>query len=373
MCLDHTRDYYHDLVAAGNPMNMDTTTPGLFFTRYITHFCAPIFVLLSGTSIYLQSMRKTKKELSIFLLKRGVWLILLEIILNNFLWSFDIYYDVLVFQVIWAIGAAMVAMSAIIHLHKYIIFALGLLIVFGHNLLDSITETDNSIVSILLQLFHKTGGYPFGENGQIFMGYPVLPWLGIMVLGYVLGWLYHKKVNKKQRTKVLLWTGIGSLLLFGFLRYFNLYGDPQWSFELQDSFFKNVVSFMRISKYPPSLHYALVTIGVALLSLIALENVKSKVSQFFLVFGKVPLFFYFIHIALIHLSSMLLKPFWGDVMYSSVNNNENYFSGKHMFLGVELPYVYLAWFVIIMVLYIPCKKYMNYKAKHSDKKWLSYL
>lgn len=373
MCLDHTRDYYHNMTASGNPMNIETTGPALFFTRYITHFCAPIFVLLSGTSIYLQSLRKTKNELSTFLFKRGIWLIFLEIFLNNFLWRFDIFFDIIVFQVIWAIGASMVAMAAIIHLNKYVILSLGLIIVFGHNLLDSITTDSNGILSYAWHLLHETGRIDLGADHKMFIGYPMLPWLGIMIIGYVLGWLYNKKVDKRQRTKVLLWSGIGSLLLFCLLRLFNLYGDPQFTFELQESFFKNIVSFIRISKYPPSLHYVLVTIGVALLSLILLERMKPKFSKFFLVFGKVPLFFYFLHIAVIHLSSMLLKPFWGDVMYSSVMNNENRMNDQHMFLGVDLIYVYLAWIIIVISLYFPCRKYMKYKGKNKDKQWLSYL
>jgi len=373
MCLDHTRDYYHDLAAAGNPMNIDSTSPALFFTRYITHFCAPIFVLLSGTSIYLQSLRKTKSELSIFLLKRGIWLLFLEIVLNNFLWQFDVFFDIIVFQVIWAIGASMIIMAAIIHLNKYAILTLGLTIVFGHNLLDSITVNSNNSITFIWQLVHQTGSTNFGEQGLLFIGYPMLPWLGIMVIGYALGELYNKKVDKKQRVKVLLWTGVGSLLLFCLLRTFNLYGDPEFIFELQDSFFKNVVSFLRVSKYPPSLHYSLITLGIAFLSLIVLEKMKPKVSHFFLVFGKVPLFFYFVHIAVIHLSSMFLKPFFGDVMYSSVGNNENSLNGKEIYLGVDLIYVYIAWVIIIGVLYIPCLKYMNYKGMNKDKKWLSYF
>ena len=210
MCLDHTRDYYHNMTASGNPMNIETTGPALFFTRYITHFCAPIFVLLSGTSIYLQSLRKTKNELSTFLFKRGIWLIFLEIFLNNFLWRFDIFFDIIVFQVIWAIGASMVAMAAIIHLNKYVILSLGLIIVFGHNLLDSITTDSNGILSYAWHLLHETGRIDLGADHKMFIGYPMLPWLGIMIIGYVLGWLYNKKVDKRQRTKVLLWSGIGS-------------------------------------------------------------------------------------------------------------------------------------------------------------------
>lgn len=373
MCLDHTRDYYHDLEATGLPMNLKTTTPALFFTRYITHFCAPIFVLLSGTSIYLQSLRKSKKELSKFLLKRGLWLIFLELVLNNFLWKFDIYYDFIVFQVIWVIGASMIVMSTIIHLNKYVIFSIGLTIVFCHNLLDSITTEGASISSFLWMLFHQSGGFELGSHNYIAVSYPMLPWLGIMILGFVLGGLYNNDIKQNKRFKTLIGIGFSSLIIFCFLRLFNLYGDPNWVFEIQDGFFNNIVSFIRITKYPPSLHYTLITIGVALISLALLEKTRGKIVNFFLVFGKVPLFFYFIHIAVIHLSSMILKPFWNDVMYSSVSNNENYINEKHMYLGVELIYVYLAWIIIVTILYFPSKKYMQYKDNNREKKWLSYL
>lgn len=369
MCLDHTRDYFHDLFAAGSPMNIKTTTPALFFTRYITHFCAPIFVLLSGTSIYLQSLKKTKKELTFFLLSRGFWLIFLEITLNNFLWRFDIFFDIILFQVIWAIGACMVLMALIIHLNYYVALFIGLTIVFGHNLLDTFTSENN----LLWMLMHQGGSVEYLENKILIAGYPMLPWLGIMIIGYIIGSLYDKKVKKQKRTKTLLIIGIGSLLLFIFLRSFNLYGDPNWTFEWQSSFFKNLVSFLRIAKYPPSLHYTLVTLGIAFLSLIALEKMKTKVSQFLLAFGKVPLFFYFLHIAVIHLSSMLLKPLWGNSMYSSIGNYENNMNDAQFFLGVDLPYVYLTWIIIVITLYFPCKQYMKYKDEHKDNKWLSYL
>ena len=373
MCLDHTRDYYHDLEAAGLPMDLKTTTPALFFTRYITHFCAPIFVLLSGISIYLQSLRKSKKELSKFLLKRGLWLIFLELVLNNFLWKFDIYYDFIVFQVIWVIGASMIVMSAIIHLKKYVVFSIGLIIVFCHNLLDSITTEGASISSFLWMFFHQSGGFEFGSQNYIAVSYPMLPWLGIMIIGFVLGRLYNNNIEQKRRFKILIGIGFSSLIIFCFLRSFNLYGDPNWAFKIQNGFFNNIVSFIRITKYPPSLHYTLITIGVALISLGILEKMRGKIANFFLVFGKVPLFFYFIHIAVIHLSSMLLKPFWNDVMYSSVGNNENYFNAKHMYLGVELIYVYLAWIIIVVILYFPSNNYMKYKDNNREKRWLSYL
>ncbi|WP_046757623.1 DUF1624 domain-containing protein [Kordia jejudonensis] len=369
MCLDHTRDYYQDIQAAGWPMDLNTTTPGLFFTRYITHFCAPIFVFLSGLSIYLQSKRKTKKELSIFLLTRGLWLIFLEVSLNNFLWRMDVTYYIVVFQVIWAIGACMVVMAALIHLRKYAMIVLGILIVAGHNLinvfkLDIQTNAyySDTLSDFLWCLFHQNGGIQIGVDDHFLrVDYPMFPWLGIMILGYCLGNFYVKTFTPEKRQKYLLTTGSSMLLLFIILRTFNLYGDPDFWFNGQLPFFKSLVSFLRITKYPPSLHYTLVTIGVCLIMLSLLERVKNKFTNFLLVFGRVPLFFYFLHIAVIHLSS---------IGYYSLRN---YMNEAVEFKGTGLFGVYIAWIIIVTALYYPCLKYMLYKKKHPEKKWLSYL
>lgn len=381
MCLDHTRDFFQDLQVAGSPMNLETTTPSLFFTRYITHFCAPIFVFLSGISVYLQSKKKTKKELTIFLLTRGIWLIFLEIILNNFLWNFDITYFFISFQVIWAIGISMVILAGLIHLNKYVLLVLGIVIVAGHNLIDVFSTDQKMFVyggklnsDFLWYLFHQRGVMQVGEsNRYVRSSYPMLPWLGIMILGYCFGYLYAKTIDFKTRYKYLLTVGFSMLLLFIVLRTFNLYGDPQWEFGNHESFFKSMVSFLRITKYPASFHFTLITIGVCLISLALLEKVKNKVTNFLLVFGRVPLFFYFIHVAVIHISSMLLKPLYGDSMFSTINNYENSVNKLHRYLGTDLLGVYIAWILIIIALYYPCLKYMRYKMNNKEKKWLSYF
>jgi uncharacterized membrane protein len=381
MCLDHTRDYFQDLQSAGWPMDLETTTPSLFFTRYITHFCAPIFVFLSGVSIFLQSKRKTKKELTVFLLTRGLWLIFLEIFLNNFLWNFDVTYNIVVFQVIWAIGASMVILAGLIHLNKKVLLILGIVIVSGHNLLNEFGYSSivyvydgKGAMDFLWYLIHQPGGFEIGENHRfISAGYPMLPWLGVMILGFCLGSLYSKSFDQLRRSKYLIVIGSSALLLFILLRTFNLYGDPQFSFYAQDSFFKSMVSFLRITKYPPSFHFILVTIGVCLISLALLEKFKNRITDFLLVFGRVPLFFYFVHVAVIHVASMLMKPLYGDVMYSTVNNYENFINEQHRYLGTDLLGVYIAWILIIAALYYPCLKYMRYKMNNKDKKWLSYF
>lgn len=251
MCLDHTRDCYQDLIVAGNSMDLSTTTPALFFTRYITHFCAPIFIFLSGISIYLQSKRKTKKELSIFLLTRGLWLILLELVLNNFLWNFDVTFNLVVFQVIWAIGASMIIIAGLIHLNKHILLVLGIAIVAGHNLIDVYYPnpliydyTCQGIQDFLWFLLYQSGGMEVGSSHRFFSaGYPMLPWLGIMILGFSFGQLYAKTFDAKKRFKYLITIGISMLGLFIILRVFNLYGDPQWSFQQKILFSNQLFHF----------------------------------------------------------------------------------------------------------------------------------
>lgn len=376
MCLDHTRDYFHFLGGGGGSiaMNPAESTPALFFTRFITHFCAPVFLLLSGTSAFLQSQRKSKRELSKFLFTRGLWLILLEIVLNNFLWNFDVTYSILIFQVIWAIGASMVFLSALIHLNYYFLLAIGIGIVAGHNLLDGILIEGDGILSVFWKLFHETGRIELVKNQHwVGVAYPMLPWLGIMTLGYCLGPIYTKKIGQKERIKTLLILGGGALLLFLLVRIFNLYGDSKNVFEMQDTIFKNIVSFLNVTKYPPSFHYTLVTIGMALFALAFVEHFKNRITDFLIVFGRVPLMFYFSHILLIHFASMLLMPLANKPWYATINSHENRVNGLTVFLNFELHYVYLFWLVFIAILYYPCLKYMRYKYIHKDKKWLSYF
>lgn len=373
MCLDHARHYFLDAGTFGSPMDINTTTPELFFTRYITHFCAPVFVFLSGLSIFLQRKYKSPKALSTFLLTRGLWLIFLEFTLNNFLWNFDILFDVIFFQVIWAIGASMIFLAGLIHFNKHLIALIGFLIIGGHNLLDQYTVEGTETLDMIWRLLHQNGGFAYGEKGWVMVLYPILPWLGIMLLGYSFGPFFEKSVDPKTRKQYLMITGIVSFVLFIVLRSFNCYGDSTYFFATQDTFFKTIVSFFRISKYPPSLHFILLTIGLSLIVLPLLENCKKIISKFLITFGRVPLFFYFAHVLLLHLINLLLKPIVGEPWYSSINNYQNYVDGLHQYLEFNLLTVYLIWVFAIAILYYPCLKYMRYKEKNKHKKCLSYL
>ncbi|WP_375239566.1 DUF1624 domain-containing protein [Aurantibacter sp.] len=215
MALDHTRDYFHINAFAGNyPENLESTTGILFFTRFITHFCAPVFVLLAGVSAFLYGENKTKKQLSLFLVTRGFWLIFIEIALLNFLWWFDLSFEFINLQVIWAIGVCMIILGALIHLPKKIIFVISLLILIGHNSLDNLTVNANQPFAWLWYLLHQPhGGFSLGKT-YIAFTYPVLPWIGIISLGYVLGNLFSKNKNSDFRHRVLIQTGIASICLF---------------------------------------------------------------------------------------------------------------------------------------------------------------
>ncbi len=372
MALDHTRDFFHSQAAITSPTDIETTTPFLFFTRFITHYCAPVFVFLAGTSAFLYGNNKTKPQLSKFLFTRGIWLVFLEIFVNSLNWTHDYTYSFIVLQVIWAIGLSMICLSILIYLPKKLILAIGILIIVGHNTLDTIVLKGNSLTSGLWYMLHQSNGMPLSNNRFIYFAYPVIPWIGLMALGYCLGTLYQKGFDIKQRKQYLLRIGISAIILFLIIRGINIYGDLKpWS--VQNTGRKTILSFFNITKYPPSLVYVLITIGPSLLLLYYLETIKNKITDFFLVFGRVPLFYYFLHILVIRCSAILgivlLNSNWKEIL-SKISKNPIAGIASH---GYNLPIVYTVWLFVIIILYFPCKKYMIYKAVNKDKWWLSYL
>ena len=293
MALDHTRDYFHlpGLTAGGalGPTDMATTTPFLFFTRFITHYCAPVFVFLAGTSAFLYGSKKSKSELFKFLFIRGIWLIFLEFIVNNFLWQFDIGYNLIVLQVIWAIGLSMLFLSFLIYLPKKILLLFGFILIAGHNLLDSIVMQGNSLESSIWYALHQRHQILLEGGRALRFSYPIIPWIGVIVLGYCFGALYKRDFDPSLRKKYLLRLGLGAIAAFFIIRGINIYGDlSPWSIQKNTTF--TILSFFNVTKYPPSLAFILITLGPALLFLIYIENIKNKITDFFLVFGRVPLF-----------------------------------------------------------------------------------
>jgi len=371
MALDHVRDYFHLGAFNYDPVNMETTNPVLFFTRFITHYCAPNFIFLAGTSAFLYGAKKTKKELSKFLVSRGLWLIFVEVVIMNFLWWFDISYGFVNLQVIWAIGICMILLGLIIYLPIKWILILGLLMVFGHNFFDGIVMQGTSFESIIWYVMHQQSFIPFGSR-MVAIYYPLIPWVGVMALGYCFGELYKSGFNVRLRKKWLLGLGIGALTIFLVLRGFNIYGDPiPWSVQKDGTF--TLMSFLNVYKYPPSLLFLLIAIGPGFLFLYITENIQNKITDFFLVFGRVPFFYYILHVFFIHIAAMLAIIISGGNWKDMILDNSAFTTDKMANYGYSMVVVYLVWIGVVLLLFPLCKKYMEYKAQNKDKWWLSYL
>jgi uncharacterized membrane protein len=370
MALDHVRGYFHGDSHQFSPLDLAKTDPFIFFTRWITHFCAPVFVLLAGTSASIISQKKSKAELSRFLLTRGLWLVFVELVIVNFGWFFDPHFTFNPLQVIWALGVSMVALSALIHLPGKLILVIGLAIVFGHNLLDGVVLEENSFRAFLWAALHEPMRFEFLGRG-FRTNYPVLPWIGIMSLGYSLGSLYAKDVAPASRRRYLLIIGSTAILLFVVIRASNIYGDHSKWVEQKDALF-TLMSFINTTKYPPSLLYCLMTLGPSLIFLALMERPLGKWTQPVLHFGRVPMFFYLAHIYLIHLLATLAIALAGlDWKETIITNGIRNFNPEGF--GFSLGVVYLVWIAVILILYPLCKWYDGYKSAHKEKWWLSYL
>lgn len=372
MALDHVRDYFHYGSFFVDPTNLETTTPALFFTRFITHFCAPVFIFLAGTSAFLYGAKKTKKQLSLFLFTRGLWLIFLEIVVNNLIWTFDVTYSFPILQVIWAIGLSMIVLSALVRLPFKAILVIGILLVIGHNLLDSITMQGSNVKSIIWYILHQRMHLVLSPNLMIAFAYPIIPWIGVISLGYCFGKLYQTSFDAIKRRHYLIWIGLISILLFFVIRGINIYGDlVPWTTQKNITY--TILSFLNVTKYPPSLAYILITLGPALLFLFVIERTKNKLTDFFLVFGRVPLMYYFLHVLVIHVLAIIGIIIFGGDWRNMILTADVFANAKLLNYGYSLPVVYLIWIGLVLLLYPISKKYMIYKANNKDKWWLSYL
>ena len=373
MALDHTRDFFHIDAVTQSPTNLETTYPLLFFTRWITHFCAPTFVFLSGISIYLQSLRKSRKELAIFLLTRGLWLVLMELTIVNNGWSFNPFFNFFFLQVIWAIGWSMVILSAVVLCPYWVAVAAGISITLLHNLTDYYTYPDPEVhtaFNFLIMTDFST--YNIGP-AKLIAGYAILPWTGIMLLGYGIGkWFNTERFSPELREKKLASAGMLLITFFILLRLNNGYGDPApWS--VQKEWVYTLLSIGNVTKYPPSLMYACMTLGPALLALAALENVQLKgFTKIMNTFGRVPFFYYIIHIYVIHLLCVALYFIQGFTVGQLFILPQNFGFRPNENFGFELGYVYLTWILVLVICYFPSRWYDRYKSTHK-KWWLSYL
>jgi uncharacterized membrane protein len=373
MALDHVRMYFAFGTWYAEPTDLVTTTPLLFFTRWITHFCAPVFVFLAGTSAYLYGIKKSDlKETARFLFTRGLWLIIVELVIVNFAWTFDITYSFRILQVIWAIGISMVVLSALVFLPVWSIFAIGILLVFGHNLLDPLTVRGASAWEMIWYVLHQPNSVFIDSTHLINFVYPVLPWIGLIALGYVCGLFYKKDFPAEQRRRWLVTIGICLTLLFIVLRGFNLYGEPG-TWQLRPSLMFSLLSFLNTTKYPPSLHFLLMTMGPALIFLAAVEPVGNRLAKPVIVFGRVPFFFYVVHLYLIHALAMLLLVVQGRDWHEYILSAKRITSGILSSFGLGLGAVYAIWIVIVVLLYPVCRGYQTYREKNPSKGWLRYL
>ncbi|MBM1105502.1 DUF1624 domain-containing protein [Aurantibacter crassamenti] len=370
MALDHVRLFLHYDSFFFNPLDLTQTNGTLFFTRFITHFCAPVFVFLAGTSAFLVGQRKGVKFLTSWLVKRGVWLIFLEFTIIKFAWlfKFDISYSLL--QVIWVLGLGMILLAGLIHLPKRLAVAISVLIIVGHNVFDSFaptSEVGTSIWSFLYEFKLLTYG-----DIKIFVAYSILPWVFIMPIGYYFGSFYLPRFESKIRAKILLQIGLGLTLTFFIIRIMNLYGDP-YLWTSQDSWSYTLMSFFKVTKYPPSLLYLLITIGPSIILLALAEKWKGWIFDKLVIIGRVPMFFYIIHLYVIHLVALLFAIATGF-------NESDMFADLWITMqpglkgfGFNLGVVYIIWIVLIIGLYPLCAWFNTYKSNNRDKWWLRYL
>ncbi len=366
MALDHTRDFFS--YYRFDPLDLTRTTAALFFTRWITHYCAPVFVFLAGAGAFLSTSRgKTKPELAKFLLTRGLWLIFLEFTVIRFGWLFNVDYSLSFGQVIWAIGISMIALAGLIFLSLRVIAVFGIAMIALHNLLDGITPLQMGIFGWPWQIIHSGGIIIFAPHSFYVALYPLIPWIGVMAAGYAFGSLLLK--DEPVRRRILLRLGIGMILGFILLRASNIYGDPiQWSSQKNSLF--TVLSFIKCEKYPPSLLYLLMTLGPAITFLPLLEKMKGKFSSIVITYGRVPLFYYIIHIFLIHALAIAAAYFSvHEVRFLFSNNPPGSWGIQY---GFGLAVVYLVWGCVVACLYFPCRWFADLKRRNKSV-WLSYL
>jgi uncharacterized membrane protein len=353
MALDHTRDFF----GGGGFNPRDVAEPALFLTRWITHFCAPTFVFLAGLSAFLYGRDRRTGEVSRFLLTRGIWLMLIDLTLIKFGWRFDFDFLRLGAGVIFVIGASMMALAALIWLPRWALAAVALIMIGAHNLLDGVRAETFGQAAWVWHLLHERGQMSFGEHVDVYVLYPLIPWVGVMAAGYALGPLMQREPDIRQR--ILLALGAAITLGFVLVRASNLYGDPApWA--VQENWLSTVLSFLNCEKYPPSLLFLMMTLGPALILLSLFERARGALAQVLATYGQVPFFFYVVHIYLIH----ALAVGAGLALTGTFASNPK--------IGLGLPGVYLVWLIVLVLLYPVCRWFAGLKARGVGW-WWSYV
>lgn len=378
MALDHTRDFFTHL--RFSPEDLSQTYGALFFTRWITHLCAPAFFFLAGTGMYLS--RKRGAEMSKFLFTRGLWLILLEptVIYVGWIfgWNWTAFFG---FLVISALGACMVLMAGIVRLPMWAIASFGLGMIFLHNLLDGIKPATLGAKGWIMTILHNPGFWSFRMPDQpqagFFVLYVIIPWVGVMAAGYALGPILRKPTE--ERRKILLVMGTAALVLFAVLRATNLYGNAPgigWAastgtFAVQPTTEKTIIAFFNTEKYPPSLQYLLMTLSPCLLALAWFDRfnfssaIGKTLGQWLLVFGRVPMFYYICHLYVIHALAIVVAPLFGQNSLWLINGGF-FTQPPPPGYGHNLPFIYLMWLTALVILYFPCRWYEGVRQRRQD-------
>ena len=370
MALDHVRDFFGD--ASANPTNIATTTIPLFFTRWVTHICAPVFFLLTGTGAFLALRRRSRADLSRFLWTRGLWLIFLELVVLRCLgwqWNFDFRLTILV--VLWALGWSMIVLSALVYLPVAVVTAIGVIMIAGHNLLDGIQAATLGSFAPIWSMLHAPGVVYSNGTHMVFAAYPLVPWIGVTAAGYGLGQIFDWPVERRRR--FLLRLGLSLVVGFLILRGINVYGDPaRWQPQKTAAF--TILSFLNATKYPPSLLFLMMTLGPAMLLLRSFETRRSQYWKPALVVGRVPLFYYIVHILVIHtLALIACLARYGEAHWMFESPTLDRFPvTQPPGWPLSLPWVYLIWMLVLVILYFISRWYARVKLT-SGNPWLSYL
>ena len=365
MALDHTRDFFG--IPGQNPTDLTTASSALFLTRWITFYCAPVFFLLTGTGAFLSLRKRSPADLSRFLFTRGLWLIFVEVVvLRIFGYQFNADYRVTMLLVLWALGWSMITLSVLVRLPAIVATVFGVVLIAGHNLFDTVAIA-NPVWSIL----HSPGFVVNTPRYVVFAAYPLIPWVGVTAVGYGLGQIY--RWDAERRRAFLLRVGIALTTAFVALRAINVYGDPSRWAQQKTALF-TVLSFLNTTKYPPSLLFLLMTLGPALIFLWSVDAGTPRGLRPALVIGKVPMFYYMVHFALIHLLAVVVcYARYGTVhwMFESPDLAHYPYSPPPGW-GYSLPVVYLVWALVVVAMYPLCRWFAALKQRRSDA-WLSYL
>lgn len=360
MLLDHVRETFFLYRQVSDPMDITSTEPELFLSRTLAHLCAPVFVLLTGLSAYLYGEKYAgKADVSAFLFKRGLFLVLLEITLVNFAWTFQFPPSVIYLQVIWAIGLSMLALSAMVWLPRVVLLVLSLLIIAGHNLLDGLHFGLESAMHVPWAVLHDRGWIELGDGLRLRTSYPLLPWIGVIGLGYALGPWFAQGVDASRRQRALLVAGLGGLAGFVGLRLLNGYGEKPW--VSADAMGQTLMSFFNITKYPPSLLFLTLTLSLGLLLLLWFERRQN--SRWILaltVFGSAPMFFYLLHLYVLKFAYLAAVAGFGL-------NQGSYFGFDSM------GWVWLVAVGLAVGLYLPVRWFSRLKGRRRDLRWLKYF